>query len=755
MASSVPITPSQHKTLDFGELLRVASRRRWLLITPWAAAIACGVTAAFVLKPVYFSSTTLMLEHATQLSGPLGGMVGGSDNFDQQAEVMRDQVQSSLFLKSVITATGIRSDPATRAWALKEGGRIPGVSEDESIDAYLVDYMRGTITIRRQRGNIFVLTVGDYKAARARQLTEGVANQFVLSSKAAQLEAVRATQEFSVEQQQVYQRRLEDSEAKLEAARRASVASTLTGGAVTGANLTLARSLADQAGTELDEQRQAVARIKAQFPNEIRENDPNQLSSANATRLSAQIASLERQLVTTQLGTSAASEGGSTRLEITRKVAELEAEYNNNAARALGSLSQDARDLLVRYRLAQSDVDAKVARKQYLDDQVNGYEKRAVSGPDQDMNIARLQQQVDNDRALYNSFLQQSAAAQISEAFQNAKVSGHFQVLEPANLPRHPGKPNRPVLILLSVLVGGLIGIGSILFVEQHDQSMKNAEEVESLLGLPVVGAIPRVEELQRSSRRSRGATPAGTPAGATAPARDRGLLHRLKVESPLGLEFRRIYLNLARTRGRSLPRTVAVTSATRGEGKTTSTACLALTLARELREKLLLVDFDLRSPSLHRALGLPGASWGLAQMLQHRNFDERFIRATVQPGLDFLPAGRSERPASELIDTSSVEWFLEEATSRYPLVLIDAAPNLAVPDALILGRAVEGVLYVIKAGSTVRKAAEYGVKVQREARENLLGVLLNDVGEILPQYYGYRANTYGYSSEAAGGENR
>ncbi|MBI5709104.1 MAG: hypothetical protein HZC42_02205 [Candidatus Eisenbacteria bacterium] len=104
-------------------------------------------------------------------------------------------------------------------------------------------------------------------------------------------------------------------------------------------------------------------------------------------------------------------------------------------------------------------------------------------------------------------------------------------------------------------------------------------------------------------------------------------------------------------------------------------------------------------------------------------------------------------------MDTSACEWFLQEAAGRYPLVVIDAAPNLAVPDPLIIGRAVEGVIYVIKAGSTIRKAAEYGVKVQREARDNVLGVLLNDVGEILPHYYGYRADTYGYSTEVAGGE--
>ena len=295
--------------------------------------------------------------------------------------------------------------------------------------------------------------------------------------------------------------------------------------------------------------------------------------------------------------------------------------------------------------------------------------------------------------------------------------------------------------------MGGVIGVGLVLVVEQHDQSVKNADEVENLLGLPVLGAVPRVEELRRA-RRSRGA-PGG---GAGAPPRDPGMLQRLKVESPLGLEFRRVYLKLARTRGRSLPGTLLVTSSTRGEGKTTTSACLGITLARELKGKVLLVDFDLRSPALHRSLGLPGSSWGTAHILRQQKFDERLVRATVLPNLDFLGAGKSERPASELIDTEAVEWFIQEARARYPLVLIDSAPNLAVPDPLILGRAVEGVVYVIKAGTTMRKAAEFGVKVQREARDNILGVLMNDAGEVLPRYYGYH-DAYGDASEAAAGE--
>jgi|GEM_PF-1172814 len=729
---------------DLHQVGRMLARRRWLLIAPWAVAVLAGTAAAFLLRPVYFSGVTMLLERPTKLTGPLGGIVGGGTAAEQQAEVMREQVQSSLFLRSVITASGVKSDPATRAWALRSARRGAGVSEDDAIEAFLVEYLRDAVTIRRQRGDVFQIIVGDFDPARARRFAEAVSNQFVISSKAAQLEAVRATQEFSVEQQQIYKRRLEEAEARLEAARRASLASQMSAGVVTADNLVRARALADAAAIEVDEQRQRVAGLRASLAGRVRDADVQALGSPESASLTAQLAGLERRLAQDELGGGGGDAG--LRVSLARKAIELEAVLARHASAALPGAPPDVRDALVRLRLAQADLEAKTARRDWIAGEIARHESRVVSSPDRDLTIQRLEQEVESQRTLYLSFLQQSAASQITEAFENARVSGRFTVLEPANLPLKPGKPNRPLLILLSLLAGGIVGLGTVLVAEQHDQSMKNAEEVESLLGLPVLGAVPRVEELERGGRRPRHA--AGLPA-----PRD-GLLQRLKVESPLGLEFRRIYLNLARAGGRTMPRTLLVTSATRGEGKTTTSACLAITLSRERREKMLLVDFDLRSPSLHRALGLPGSSWGLAQMLNQRNFDERFVRSTVLPHLDFLPAGRSERPASELIDDEGVEWFLREVTQRYPIVVIDSAPNLAVPDSLILGRMVEGVLYVIKAGSTVRKAAEYGVKVQREARDNLVGVLLNDAGEILPHYYGYRSGYYGYTStEAMGGE--
>lgn len=735
--------------LDTAEMLRVLLRRKWLVILPWVLAVAVGVAAALLLKPVWFSNTMLLLDRGQALQGPLGTISGGPD-VDQQADIMREQIQSSLFLKSVVASSGVKEDPATRTWALKSASRYPGMNPDEEVESFLVDYLRDAISIRRSKGKLFQVTVADYDPDRAKRLCEAVANQFVASSKARQLEAVQQQQEFSTEQLQVYKRALDEAESRLEAARRNAISTTLTSSVVNAQNLSFAQSLLEQAGTDADEQRQRVADLKSRFAGSAREGDPALVASSAGSSIAGQIGTLQLQLGRAMLTEGNTSGGASLRLSLARRTADLEAEYDAVAARVLPGLAPDVRDAIVRYRVAQADLAAREAWRSWLQGQVGAYQTEVVMAPNREMDITRLQAEVERARTLYSTFQQQSAAAQIAEAFQQAKMSGRFIVMEPANRPNSPGKPNRPLVVMLAFVIGAVVGVGTALVVEHHDQSVKNVDEIEHLLGLPVLGQVPRVEELQRSGRSARGA-PGGGPGSLPAP-RDQGLIQRFRVESPLGLEFKRLYLNLARSQGRELPRVIMVTSSTRGEGKTTTSACLGITLAREHRQRTLLVDFDLRSPALHRALGVPGSSWGLAQMLVARNFDERFVRHTALPDLDFLSAGRSDRPAAELIDTDSVEWFLEEARKRYELVVLDTAPNLAVPDPLIIGRSVEGVIYVVKAGATLRKAVEYGVKVQREARENVLGVLMNDLGEFLPTYYGYKSNYYGYTTEAAEG---
>lgn len=740
---------SERTPLDVGEMLRMLWRRRWLLIAPWAAAVVVAVAAAVLLPPVYVSRAMLVLDRGQSLQGPSGQLSGGS-GLDQQAEIMKEQVQSGTFLRAVIAATGISRDAATRAWARKEAAKYPGMNEDEQFEMFMSDHLRENVSIKRSKGQLFEIQVNDLDGERARMLADAIANQIVESSKARQMEQIRAGQEFSSEQALIYKRRLEEAEARLRSAESAAISTSVVGTAVSDRNLGFAQTLADQASIEADELRQRLQEQRSQAAGRLRENDPAALTGSEISALAAQLSSLEGQLGRTLLSEGSFAGGAGVRLLLARKSADLELALSEAAARALPGLAPDARDLAVRIRLTQANLNAKEAWRAWIQGQIVAYQRQVVTSPGREMEIARLRADVESARQIYNTFTSQSASMTIQEAFQNAKLSGRFVIQNPATRPLSPSKPNRALLALLGVIIGGILGVGTVLVAEHNDPSVKNADEVEHLLGLPVLGAIPRVDELDRSKRR-RFRGPAPGPAVLPAP-RDQGLLHRLKVESPLGLEFKRIYLNIARLRDRQMPTTIMITSSTRGEGKTTTSACLGITLAREHRARTLLVDCDLRSPALHRALGMPSSSWGVAQMFQQRHFDERFIRQTSLPTLDFLAAGRSERAAAELIDPEAVRWFLAEARQRYDLVVLDTAPNLAVPDPLIIGRMVEGVIYVVKAGQTMRKAAEYGARIQREAQDNLLGVLMNDAGEFLPQYYGYKQQYYGYASEAVEG---
>ena len=594
--------------VDPAELARVLWRRKGLLLAPWLTALLIGIAAAVLLKPVYISSTTLMLDRGQNMQGLLGNMGGGPDA-QLQGDVMREQVQSSLFLRSVIGATGLKEDRPTRAWALKSASKYPGLSQDEQIEAFLVDNLRQAVDIRPSKGQLFQVGVSDFDPDRAKKFCESVANEFVLSSKARQLEAVQAQQEFSAEQLQVYKRALEEAEGRLEAARRSIISTTITGSLVNPNNFAFASALLEQATVDADEQRSRLGELKSQFPGKLRDNDPQMLSGDSVSAMSAQLTSLQNLLGRAMLTEGTANGGVSLHLQIARKNTQLEAMLAGAAARALPAASAEARELAVRYRLGQCDIAARESWRSWLAAQVGIYQRQMVMAPESELDLSRLKADVDQQRGLYDAFQQQSAAAQIAEAFQNAKVSGRFVIMEPPTRPLLPAKPNRPLLVVLAFVIGGIVGVGTVLLVEHNDQSLKSADEVEKLLKLPVLGAVPRVPELERPRSRGRSPVAAASPGALPAP-KDLGLIQRLKVESPLGLEFKRIYLNLAMTRGRKLPRTILITSSARGDGKTTTSACLGITLAREHRQRTLLVDFDLRSPALHRALGMPGSSW-------------------------------------------------------------------------------------------------------------------------------------------------
>jgi capsular exopolysaccharide synthesis family protein len=215
--------------------------------------------------------------------------------------------------------------------------------------------------------------------------------------------------------------------------------------------------------------------------------------------------------------------------------------------------------------------------------------------------------------------------------------------------------------------------------------------------------------------------------------------------ESASGTEFRRLLHNLLNHS--DLPdggKTFLVTSATTGEGKSTVVAHLAVTAAIYKLKRTLLIDADLRRPTIHDLFGLH-RNGGLTDVIHGSvKLEDSFQRTSIE-NLSVLSSGTFSDNPTQLFDSQQIHEIIEACRFYYDLIIIDCAPIIPVSDALLLGRDVDGLLVVIKAGETPREVCKRACNLVAEAGGNLLGVALNNVKEALPYYYNYRYYGYKY----------
>jgi capsular exopolysaccharide synthesis family protein len=320
---------------------------------------------------------------------------------------------------------------------------------------------------------------------------------------------------------------------------------------------------------------------------------------------------------------------------------------------------------------------------------------------------AVLEREVESSKQIYDSLLQRARLTAVTGELK----TGAVRIVDRATPPEVPIGQGRSQVLLIALLGGLFLAVGLAFFVEYFDNRLKTPEAVETHLRLAPLGAIPHKRRALRPGRR----------------------LVDYRSPSPLVESFRRLRANVLFASPDGL-KSVVVTSASPGEGKTVIAANLALGLA-QAGHRVVLVDADLRRPHVHQLLGLD-LEPGLSNLLAQHVPAEQVFHATSVQNLAAVTAGTLPPNPAELIGSPRFTAVLRQLEANADIVVIDTPPVMVVADASILAHQTSGVLFVVDADTTSRHAAQAALDQLERARAHFLGAVLNRVDARLRPYY-------------------
>lgn len=300
---------------------------------------------------------------------------------------------------------------------------------------------------------------------------------------------------------------------------------------------------------------------------------------------------------------------------------------------------------------------------------------------------------------------------------------GIVEVIDPAQRALRPSRPNKVLNISLGVVFGIILGIGLAFFIEYLDTSVKTIDDVERALQAPVLGVIPQ----------------------------NVGSLLEEGLDSPHAEAYRVLRTNVLFSRKDPTHSTVTVLSGGAGEGKSTTLFNLGVIFAQN-GSRVLVVDSDLRRPSIHKILRSSN-SLGLTNYLLKQNTLEEVIQTTPLSTLDFLPSGKLPSSSIGILNSTHMKTLIKELKSRYDFVFFDAPPIMGVSDASILASEVDIVLQVIQYRRYPQPMTIRAKQLIEKVGGNMLGIVLNNINmsqdENYYYYSGYYSDYYTKSDDA------
>ena len=693
---------------DLLEYWRIFYKRRWLILSIVVTSVVLALLVTMMMTPLYTATVRIQIDREPPKVLEGGNVVPteGGSNFDYlkteyellQSRAIAERVTSSLRLAENEDFLKPRSFPligAVRSLFQPPHDERP---DKAALKRAAIDVVLTNLTVRPVPGSRLVdVSYTDPVPERAQRIAAAYAEAYIAANLDKRFQANAYAKTFLEDQITQLKLRLEESERKmLEFAEREQIVIVTEKASIAENNLASANAALGQ----LISERIKNEKLWKQVADADSMNVPQVLTNSVVDGLRARrnelVAEYQQKLEIFKPTFPAM-------LEISSKIKEIDRQLANEVQAIKASLK-------AAYETSLSQEQAMRQQVEKLRAEVLDLQKRSIQ-----YNI--LKREVDTNRALYNGLLQRFKEVDIA----GGVGANNVFVVDRAQVPKRPSSPRKGRALLLALALGLGIGLGTAYLLEQLDDTIRTPEEIERLAGLATLGVIPKV-------------------------ANDQALVADFAdPRSAISEAYRSLCTALQFATDSGLPKSILITSATPSEGKTITALAIARHFAT-MGQKVLLVDADLRMPSLHVRLGLDG-SMGLSDYLTGACTPPEVMQRSDITNLTFMASGPLPPNAADLLGSSRVLSLLSIGLEVFDLIVLDGPPVMGLADAQLLSSSAAATVFVVGAGQARTGVIRGALKRLQLARGVLVGAVLTKFDAKQAGYgYGYGYGGYDYT---------
>lgn len=498
-----------------------------------------------------------------------------------------------------------------------------------------------------------------------------------------------------------------------------------------------------------------IAQINLDFLQKDLATQDTLLSDVSLTFSTPYIEQLQQEVVrtksriTTLINNNEYSEDHPEIIKLNRTLDNSKAKLNEEIKKTL-NIKTGSTDLLnyrneLIQRIAEAQVNENLSYAKVISYQniVDSYDKKMSILPDTELELARLQRNYSIDEKIYSLLTEKYEDAKVAE---QAKM-GNIRIVERAVMPRIPIKPKKKMNLLIGFVIGIGLGVGAAMMINSTDTKIRTLDDVERFIKYPVIGTIPfmsindteETKEINMETGEELVSLNKNDSEGKKISSR---LISHYAPKSPVAESYRTLRTNVM-AKKQPGPLALIISSSGPSEGKTTSLANLAITLA-QMKSKVIIVDFDLRRPMIHNIFELQRNN-GSSDFLSEESFNiNTIIKSSGIDNLDIITSGAIPPNPSELIASDRANIMITELKQKYDYVLFDMPPIIAVTDAMIMAKKVDMLLLVIRVNNTEKSVIQRTKSMLENININVTGIIVN--GIVHERYYrGYSYYYYYY----------